>query len=137
LFVDCPTIGTWFLNNRVPITILSGYSTWYRPLLKGLSTRHETEIIPDFLYHLTNVFTNCSMNIDQLVFKLLEVTLVLVRKSLKFLLLRNNNNMYSTFVECYELHPSSSWNNTYSNSFVQFMMILHKDFELINWTGSN
>jgi len=29
------------------------------------------------------------MNIDQLVFKLLEVTLVLVRKSLKFLLLRN------------------------------------------------
>ena len=30
-----------------------------------------------------------SMNIDQLVFKLLEVTLVLVRKSLKFLLLRN------------------------------------------------
>ena len=45
--------------------------------------------IPDFLYHLTNVFTNCSMNIDQLVFKLLEVTLVLVRKSLKFLLLRN------------------------------------------------
>ena len=33
----------------------------------------------DFLYHLTNV----------LVFKLLEVTLVLVRKSLKFLLLRN------------------------------------------------
>ena len=45
--------------------------------------------ILDFLYHLTNVFTNCSMNIDQLVFKLLEVTLVLVRKSLKFLLLRN------------------------------------------------
>ena len=43
----------------------------------------------DFLYHLTNVFTNCSMNIDQLVFKLLEVTLVLVRKSLKFLLLGN------------------------------------------------
>jgi hypothetical protein len=43
----------------------------------------------DFLYHLTNVFTNCPMNIDQLVFKLLEVTLVLVRKSLKFLLLRN------------------------------------------------
>ena len=36
-----------------------------------------------------NVFTNFSMNIDQLVFKLLEVTLVLVRKSLKFLLLRN------------------------------------------------
>jgi hypothetical protein len=36
-----------------------------------------------------NVFTNCSMNIDQLVFKLLEVTLVLVRKGLKFLLLRN------------------------------------------------
>jgi len=29
------------------------------------------------------------MNIDQLVFKLLEVTLVLVRKNLKFLLLRN------------------------------------------------
>ena len=46
-------------------------------------------LIPEFLYHLTNVFTNCSMNIDQLVFKLLEVTLVLVRKSLKFLLLRN------------------------------------------------
>ena len=45
--------------------------------------------MPDFLYHLTNVFTNCSMNIDQLVFKLLEVTLVLVRKSLKFLLLKN------------------------------------------------
>ena len=42
-----------------------------------------------FLCHLMNVFTNCSMNIDQLVFKLLEVTLVLVRKSLKFLLLRN------------------------------------------------
>jgi hypothetical protein len=41
------------------------------------------------VYHLTNVFTNCSMNIDQLVFKLLEVTWVLVRKSLKFLLLRN------------------------------------------------
>ena len=40
-------------------------------------------VIPDFLYHLTNVFTNCSMNIDQLVFKLLEVTLVLVRKSFK------------------------------------------------------
>jgi hypothetical protein len=50
-------------------------------------------IILDFLYHLTNVFTNCSMNIDQLVFtncsmnidqlvfKLLEVTLVLARKS--------------------------------------------------------
>ena len=37
----------------------------------------------DFLYHLTNVFTNCSMNIDQLVFKLLEVTLVLVRKKYK------------------------------------------------------
>ena len=46
-------------------------------------------IIPDILYHLTNVFTNCSMNIDQLLFKLLEVTLVLIRKSLKFLLLRN------------------------------------------------
>jgi hypothetical protein len=29
------------------------------------------------------------MNIDQLVYKLLEITLVLVRKSLKFLLLRN------------------------------------------------
>ena len=37
-------------------------------------------VIPDFLYHLTNVFTNCSMNFDQLVFKLLEVTLVLVRR---------------------------------------------------------
>jgi hypothetical protein len=46
-------------------------------------------LTPDFLYHLTNVFTNYSMNIDKLVFKLLEVTLVLVRKSLKFLLLRN------------------------------------------------
>jgi hypothetical protein len=45
-------------------------------------------LILDFLYHLTNVFTNCSMNIDQLVYKLLEVTLVLVRKNLKFLLLR-------------------------------------------------
>ena len=55
-----------------------------------------------FLYHLKNVFTNCSMNIDQLVYKLLEITLVLVRKSLKFLLLRNQvpivrqsmNNIY-------------------------------------------
>ena len=46
-------------------------------------------VMMHFLYHLTNVFTNCSMNIDQLVFKLIEVTLVLIRKSLKFLLLRN------------------------------------------------
>ena len=50
-------------------------------------------LILDFLYHLTNVFTNCSMNIDQLVYKLLEVTLVnkhgYHRKSLKCLLLRN------------------------------------------------
>jgi hypothetical protein len=43
-------------------------------------------LIPDFLYHLTNVFTNCSMHFVQLVFKLLEVTLVLIRKSLRFLL---------------------------------------------------
>jgi hypothetical protein len=39
-------------------------------------------VMVDFLYHLTNVFTNC-YNIDQLVFKLLEVTLVLVRKKYK------------------------------------------------------
>ena len=36
-----------------------------------------------FLYHLMNVFTNCSMNINQLVFKLLEVTLVLGQKKFK------------------------------------------------------
>ena len=46
-------------------------------------------IYTGFPVPFNNVFTNCSMNIDQLVFKLLEVTLVLVRKSLKFLLLRN------------------------------------------------
>ena len=40
-----------------------------------------------FLCHLANVFANCSINIDQLVFGLLEVALVLVRKSLRFLLL--------------------------------------------------
>jgi hypothetical protein len=51
------------------------------------------------LYHSTNVFTNCSMNIDQLVFKLLEVTLVymLVRKSLKFLLLGNQWTIGTVF----------------------------------------
>ena len=54
-------------------------------------------IIVDFLYHLTNVFTNCSMNIDELVFKLLEVTLVLVRKSLKFLLLGNQWTIGTVF----------------------------------------
>jgi hypothetical protein len=41
---------------------------------------NEDILMVHFLYHLSNVFTNCSMNINQLVFKLLEVTLVLVRK---------------------------------------------------------
>ena len=51
------------------------------------------------LYHSTNVFTNSSMIIDQLVFKLLEVTLVymLVRKSLKFLLLGNQWTIGTVF----------------------------------------
>jgi hypothetical protein len=64
--------------------------------ISGINSKIENQawlftkkIIVDFLYHLMNVFTNCSMNIDQLIFKLLEVTLVVVRKSLKFLLLRN------------------------------------------------
>jgi hypothetical protein len=54
-------------------------------------------IMADFLYHLTNVFTNCTMNIVQLLFKLLEVTLVLVRKSLyiKIKLVRTRQKYYS------------------------------------------
>jgi hypothetical protein len=48
--------------------------------------------ISDFLYHLTNVFTNCSMNIDQLVFKLLEVTLVLVRKKFKVPIVKKSSS---------------------------------------------
>ena len=58
----------------------------------------KNSIIVDFLYHLTIVFTNYSMNIDQLVFKLLEVTLVLVRKSLKFLLLGNQWTIELCFI---------------------------------------
>jgi hypothetical protein len=69
---------------------LSKYATVKNINLNLSQTSIYTNIfIPDFLYHLTNVFTNRSMNIDQLVFKLLEVTLVLGRNSLKFLLLRS------------------------------------------------
>ena len=57
--------------------------------------------MPDFLYHLTTVFTNCSMNIDQLVFKLLEVTLVLVRKRLKILLLMKLLWFYLKLKNCF------------------------------------
>jgi hypothetical protein len=63
-----------------------------------------------FLYHLTNVFTNCSKNIDQLVFKLLEVTLVLVRKSLKFLLLRNQVPIVGQSMVLYEIYREDGGN---------------------------
>jgi hypothetical protein len=65
---------------------------WKTNQLKQLNIKYKIQpknrlcFMVHFLYHLTNVFTNCSINIDQLVFKLLEVTLVLVRKRLKFLL---------------------------------------------------
>ena len=65
---------------------------------KKIPVKHlDLPIIVDFLYHLTNVFNNCSLNIDELVFKLLEVTLVLVRKSLKFLLLGNQWTIGTVF----------------------------------------
>jgi hypothetical protein len=83
-----------------------------------------------FLYHLMNVFTNCSMNIDQLVFKLLKVTLVLVRKSLKFLLLGNQWTIGTVFKLLSWWKLSLWWNffdviSNWKNTSLEWLSLLH------------
>ena len=69
------------------LVLLFLFVIYLRSIFGKIYNYDSYRIMVHFLCHLAGVFASCSISVDQLVFELLEVALVLVGGGLKFLLL--------------------------------------------------